>query len=221
MTHTDLIDVRDMIVVHTALMREVRLAPRAVERVPPGDGKRAALVDNHIGFVCNLLHHHHAGEDELLWPKLRARVDGNAASLIDEVEAQHQELDIVLQRVDTARRDWTAEPDVERRTSLVAHLTTLHVLLSEHLDLEERTMLPLAASVLTEAEWHAIGEAGVAVMPKAVLPLAFGMFAYEGDPAVLRDMLRTAPLVPRLVLPRISPRVYARRALRVHGTARP
>ncbi len=54
-----------------------------------------------------------------------------------------------------------------------------------------------------------------------VLPLAFGMFAYERDPAVLRDMLRTAPALPRFLLPRIAPRVFTRRAVQVHGTPRP
>ena len=58
-------------------------------------------------------------------------------------------------------------------------------------------------------------------MPKPVLVLAFGMFAYEGDPDVLRAMLSSAPAVPRFVVPRIAPRVYARRARGVHGTRTP
>lgn len=47
------------------------------------------------------------------------------------------------------------------------------------------------------------------------------MFAYEADPEVVREMLATAPAVPRALLPRIAPRVYVRRAIRVHGTAHP
>ena len=217
----DPIDVRDMIVVHTALRHEFRLAGPAVERVRLGDTKRAVAVDDHIGFLCDLLHHHHAGEDALLWPKLRDRVHVNALTLINDVEAQHAQIDTALQRVNGARRAWTAGPDTGNRDTLIAELRSLHALLSEHLDLEERAILPLAASVLTEAEWHAIGEAGVAAMPKSALLLAFGMFSYEGDPAVLRDMLNTAPPLPRLLLPRIAPRIYARRAVRIHGTAQP
>ena len=38
--------------------------------------------------------------------------------------------------------------------------------------------------------------------------------------AMLREF-RLAPAVPRLLVPRIGPRVYARRARQVHGTARP
>jgi hypothetical protein len=56
-----LVDVRDMVVVHIALLREFRLAAPAVGRVPPADTRQAAAVDRHLGFLCDLLHHHHAG----------------------------------------------------------------------------------------------------------------------------------------------------------------
>ena len=47
------------------------------------------------------------------------------------------------------------------------------------------------------------------------------MFAYEGDPQVLAGMLQAAPALPRLLVPLVAPRIYARRASRVHGTSRP
>lgn len=58
-------------------------------------------------------------------------------------------------------------PDTANRDTLSGELGTLHEHLTEHLDLEERAILPLAASVLTDAEWHAIGDAAVAAMPKS------------------------------------------------------
>lgn len=218
-TGRPLVDVRDMIVVHTAMLREFRLAPRAVRRTEPGDRKQAAAVAGHLEFVCGLLHHHHSGEDELLWPKLRERTA--ATTLIDEGEAQHAEIDGALRDVDAARQAWADEPDRIHRDALADRLERLHAALRTHLELEERALLPLAAAALTADEWHAIGEAAVAATSKNVLPLVFGMFAYEGDPAVLRGMLAKAPALPRLLLPRIAPRVYARRARQVHGTARP
>ena len=216
-----LVDVREMIVVHTALLREFRLLPRAVARVGTGDVRRAAVVDRHLGFLCDLLHHHHEGEDTLLWPRLRERLPAAAMAHLDEVETQHAGLDTALQAVTAARTRWTADAGATHRDTLVAALDALHGQLKEHLDTEERAVLPLAASALTEAEWHAVGEAAAAAMPKPALLLAFGMFAYEGDPEVLRAMLASAPAVPRLLLPRIAPRAYARRAAQVHGTSRP
>jgi hemerythrin-like domain-containing protein len=216
-----LVDVRDMLVVHTAMLREFRLAPAAVMRVPLDARRRLALVERHLAFLSDLLHHHHAGEDALLWPPLRDRLPATARASIDVVEAQHAAIDQSLAAVTAARADWIQGRDPGSRDALVEQLRILHTRLAEHLDAEERLLLPLAAAVLTEAEWHAIGEAAVAAMPKSTLPLAFGMFAYEGDPDVLRAMLATAPPVPRALLPRIAPRVYARRATQVHGTARP
>jgi hemerythrin-like domain-containing protein len=216
-----LVDVRDMVVVHTALLREIRLAPAAVDRVPAGDTRRAAAVDRHLGLVCELLHHHHEGEDEMLWPKVRARVAAPARAVLDTADAQHAGIEQSLGRLGAARTAWVATASADARETLATELGVMYRRLAEHLDFEERAVLPLAASVLTEPEWHAVGEAAVAALPKPVLPLVFGMFAYEGDPAVLKLMLSAAPAVPRFVLPKIAPRVYARRAKAVHGTARP
>lgn len=216
-----LVDVRDMLVVHTAMLREFRLLIGAVAAVPDGDRRRAARVDRHLRLVCDLLHHHHEGEDALLWPVLEPRLPEPARAALAAVEAQHLGLDAALERVATARTAWVAEPDVARRDALTEALAALHVLLGEHLDSEERDMLPLAAALLTEAEWAAVGEAGAASVPKSQLPLVLGMFAYEGDPAVLADMLRSAPAPVRRLMPVIGARVYARRATRVYGTARP
>lgn len=220
-TERPLTDVRDMLVVHTALLREFRLAPAAVERTGDGGTGHVTKVDRHLAFLTDLLHHHHAGEDALLWPRLRERLPEASLRLVQQVEAQHEDLDAALRQVTEARHTWTARADAVSRTALAQRLTLLHELLREHLDTEEQTLLPLAALHLTPKEWHGIGEAAVAAMPKPQLPLAFGMFAYEGDPAVLNDMLKTAPAVPRMLLPRIAPRVYAHRARQVHGTSSP
>ncbi len=216
-----LVDVRDMIVVHTALLREFRLAPEAVRRVPIDAGARAAVIDRHLGLICDLLHHHHAGEDKLLWPLLRARLPQRAVVHLDEAEAQHASLDKALRRVAITRRDWVQRVDAERRDALVEALGTLHHLLATHLDAEERTLLPLAAAYLTEAEWRAVGAAGAAAIPKTKMPLVFGMFSYEGNPEVLATMLQHAPALPRLLVPILAPRLYAHRAAQVHGTPRP
>ena len=104
---------------------------------------------------------------------------------------------------------------------LAGRLTALHAALEPHLRSEERDVLPLAATCLSAAEWHAIGEAGFAATPRRALATVFGMFMYEGDPAVLRSMLAPAPAVPRLLLPLIAPLAYAHLCRRVHGTRQP
>jgi hemerythrin-like domain-containing protein len=216
-----LVDVRDMLVVHTALLREFRLASGAVCRVALGEKRQAARVERHLDLICGLLHHHHAGEDELLWPPLRARLPESAIARLDAAEAQHGGIEQALDRVGAARARWIERLDTDSRSALAEDLQRLHQLLAEHLDHEERTLLPLAAAHLTAAEWTAIGAAGAAGVPKSAMPLVIGMFAYEGHPEVLATMLSAAPAVPRIVIPRIAPRAYARHATRIHGTPRP
>ena len=216
-----MVDVRDMIVVHTAMLREFRLAPSAVARVPEGARRAARHLDAHLALLCDLLHHHHSGEDELLWPPLRTVLPPAGQALLNDAEAQHVGIDEALDQVNTARTRWVADVDNATRTHLVAALHRLHALLAEHLDTEERTLLPLAAAHLTPAQWAAVGEAGAASVPKAKMLLVFGMFAYEGDPQVLADMLRPAPPPVRVIVPLAAPRIYARHANRIYGTPRP
>lgn len=215
------VDVRDMLVVHTAMLREFRLAPAAVVAVAADDHRRVKVVASHVRFLTDLLHHHHEGEDRLLWPTLRERASTRAGALINEVEEQHSDLDAALDAVERCRAAWSVGPTPAARDALAHHLGHLHDRLADHLDLEERELLPLAAALLTQAEWDAVGEAGAAAVRRRDLPLLFGMFAQEGEPAVLAQMLSAAPRLARVVIPPVAARAYARRTRRVHGTPRP
>lgn len=215
------VDIRDMIVVHTALLREFRLSPALIRMVAVGDLRRARVVGTHLRFLDDVLHHHHAGEDLLLWPKLLARAPSELAPLIALMESQHHGIELSLTLVDGALAAWSASADGEIRDRLADEVQELYALLAAHLDAEERQLLPLAAAHLTEQEWQDIGQSGVASLPKLKIPMVFGMFMYEGDPEVLAAMLRTVPALPRLVLPGLARRSYARYARKVHGVATP
>lgn len=214
------VDVRDMIVVHAALLREVRLAPRAIVRAGGTSARHHARVARHIGLVLDVLEHHHSGEDRLLLPLLRARVPREALAAVDAGEEQHARIEALVAGVRAALGPW-ARGGRAAPHGLVADLTALHTALAAHLRAEEENVLPLAARHLDAAEWQAIGEAGFTAIPKPALPLVFGMLMYEGDPEVLTSMLAHAPAVPRVLLPRIAPVVHARRCRLVHGTPRP
>jgi hypothetical protein len=49
----------------------------------------------------------------------------------------------------------------------------------------------------------------------------FGAIMYQGNPEVISSMLAHAPMLPRLLMPVLGPRAYARYARRVHGTTKP
>jgi len=215
------VDVRDMIVVHTALLREFRLAPSAVELAGRGSTTRVRDVAQHIELICALLHHHHAGEDALLWPVLSPRLSPRERALVAVAQSQHAAIEKALERVEVSRAAWTERTSGSTGEDLIVALQALYAALHEHLDAEERDLLPLAAVHLDPSEWQSIGEAGAAAIAAKDRLLVFGMFAYESDPAVLATMLQRAPAPVRLLVPRLAPRMYARHAARMLGTRRP
>jgi hypothetical protein len=62
----EMTDTRDMVVVHTALLRELRLAAGLIERATNGDARSVTRIAEHLVFLLDLLAHHHEGEDRLL-----------------------------------------------------------------------------------------------------------------------------------------------------------
>ena len=218
---TGAVDTRDMVVVHVAFRREYRLAPALVRGVAPDDEVRAGQVSDHVELLNSMLQHHHAGEDRLLWPRLLERVPAELAPLVTLMERQHHGIHDAMERVGTALADWRDGAALSDREVLARSMDDLYAALAEHLAAEEEHILPLASRCLTPAEWAQLGEEGMGGVAKSQLPLVFGMLQYEGDPEVIAAMLSHAPLLPRLLIPVLAPRAFARYARRVHGTPTP
>ena len=98
------IDTRDMVVVHDSIRRQFGQAPALVRGVAPGDTDRAAVVADHLDLLGALLHHHHVGEDRLLWPVLQPRVPADVAATVARMESQHDGIAEAQATVTTARR---------------------------------------------------------------------------------------------------------------------
>jgi hypothetical protein len=215
------VDTRDMVVVHDSIRRQFGEAPTLVRGVTPGDTARAGVVADHVELLGALLHHHHAGEDRLLWPVLQPRVPDDVAATVERMESQHEGIAEAQAAVTSAVPAWRAAAAAGEREVLAEALEALFGRITEHLAAEEEHILPLAAAHMTPAEWQALGEEGIGGLPRKQLPLVFGMVMYRADPGVIRQMLSHAPLVPRLLMPRLAPRTYARYARRLHGTTAP
>ena len=216
-----LVDTSVMPTIHSFLRRETRLAGGVVRRVAPHDVRRAAVVDDHLEFLMMSLHHHHTVEDEHLWPLLLERVPDELAPIVHLMESQHAGVDAAITGIADARRAFRASALPADRDLLAERLDALHSALVEHLDAEESRLLPIAARTVTQAEWDAMGEAGKAGTPRRLTLLVFGMFGYEGDPAVMAGMLSDAPAPVRVLLPRLARRAFRKHALRIHVTATP
>jgi hemerythrin-like domain-containing protein len=215
------VDTRDMLAIHSCFRREYGLAPELVRSVRPGDVERARVVADHLRLTGDFLHHHHTGEDKLLWPRLRDRVAAEMAPTVELMERQHEGIHAATEQIDAALARWREGAAETDRDQLADALEVLHARLTEHLAAEEQNLLPLAAANLTPGEWAQLGEEGMAGLPKKELPMVFGSIMYDADPATIKGMLAHAPLVPRLMLPFLAPRAYAKYARRVYGGTMP
>jgi hemerythrin-like domain-containing protein len=108
--------------------------------------------------MLQLLHVHHGGEDRLLWPRLRQRAPEQLAPTVELMEHQHHGIDSIVQALDEPLDRWVASATAADRAMIAAGLADLHAALEEHLQSEERHVLPLAARLLTQAEWGELAE---------------------------------------------------------------
>ncbi|WP_448624095.1 hemerythrin domain-containing protein [Geodermatophilus sp. URMC 64] len=218
MTAAQTIDTREMVVVHTAFRREFTEAPALIRSVAAGDRERVRRVGDHVQLMLEMLHHHHDGEDRLLWPKLLDRVEVDLRPVIELMERQHQGIHAELGRATESLARWRDTAGADEREQLAGCVERLTALLEEHLAAEEERLLPLAARCLTQQEWDQLGEEGMGGIPKKQLPTVFGMIMKDGDPEVIRTMLSHAPPPVRVLLPRVAPRLYARYARRLRAS---
>lgn len=209
------------IVVHTALRREFRLAAPLVRDVIVTDTHRIEVVTRHLDLLLRLLHHHHELEDDLVWPILRERADEALQPVVDQMEEQHIEIARLADEAAVLLTDLDTTAEIADRDRLADVLDDLHLHLVEHLDLEERLVLPLAERHVHATEWEEIGRHADEATPKNERALTFGMLQYEGDPDVLASMLEPAPRLVRLLVPRLAHRAFRRHAIAVHGTPTP
>lgn len=201
-------DTHDMVLVHRAFTREIRLLADIVEVTSPTDAEQVVRVSAHGREILTALHHHHLGEDELIWPRLRsAELD---SALIDRMQTQHEEIDAVIRRVDAELSEWEHQGGAETTDLLVEGLLRLSELLTEHLRLEEDSVLPMVARTLTPSQWDELGKRGIAAMPKGRALVFLGYIAEDADAGDWSAFQSHLPLPVRVLYRLFGRRGYAR-----------
>jgi len=189
---TSPIDVRDMKIVHETFRRAYEEAAQLIRANPTPSPARVTFLADHIDFGLNMLHHHHEGEDTLLYPLLVARVPDHATRT-QQIDHEHQ---VVKRSIDSARTacsKWRTAPSAESAKTLASSLDELNAVLLPHLDSEESEIVPLAAVTVTQKEWDSLGKHGIAAIPNNMRLIAFGMILEPLDPADRAYMLSNLP----------------------------
>ena len=202
-------DTHEMVVVHRVFRREYRLLPRMVEAVAVGDVARASVVAAHAREIGEVLHHHHTGEDEVIWPLLRERATVESG-VVDRMASQHERVAGLLARVDELLPVWVRSAAATPRDELVALLDQASRTLEEHLADEEEHILPLCAEHLSVEEWSQLGGRGMPSMPMSRALVLLGHVLEEADAQERKALLAHLPLPGRVLFSLVGRRQYAR-----------
>jgi iron-sulfur cluster repair protein YtfE (RIC family) len=197
------IDFTMMYATHDAFRRDLgRFTAASAAGTVHSRGVRAGWEN----FKAQLLLHHSV-EDTHLWPRARRAAAGrpDCLALLDEMEAEHAQIDPVLAAVDDALAG--------SANNLAAHVARLASALEWHLKHEEDAALPLIQSVCTPADWRAFagemrrrqGVKGAAIY----VPWVLDGTTPDGRKRFLAALPAPVRVITRLVL---EPR-YRRRGL--------
>jgi iron-sulfur cluster repair protein YtfE (RIC family) len=197
----------DMKMIHAMFRREFRLAGPMIRHVADGDKARAARVAVALKELVTGLHHHHHGEDTLLWDTLVERSPACAIH-VGLMKEQHAQVAALLEQVDGLSSAWTADPTPANREALASLLDTISRTLEDHLGQEETHILPVATSSLLQEEWNRLGEEGLAAIPKNRRLIQLGYILEDATPEQRADLLARVPAPARLLYKLVGRRQY-------------
>ena len=204
-------DTRMMAIVHGALKRDLVRGRAVVSAQPYPQGRQRRALGEHVVWMMDFLHAHHTGEDEGLWPAVRAK-NPAAGPLLDSLEADHHRIEPAAAALRSAGVRYAGTSDDDARVDLVAALDDLAAVLFAHLDREVAEAMPVVSATMTDGEWRAI-EQKYNVKPKSLTELGFeGHWLIDGiDPTGYDVVVHTVSAVPRFILLHGFARAYRRR----------
>jgi len=193
-----LLDTRDMVALHRSFRRVLADAPGQIASVREGDVQRSRLLADYVADALWLLHEHHIGEDELLYPLLAERVP-EEAELFARMEEQHHAVAEGIEVAQRAVERFGRSASVADGDELAAACGSLLQSTEEHLVDEEEHVLPIAARVITPPEWGAMPSQALSRYEGPRLWLPFGI-AYEGMPPDIQEamLVRIPPAVAEM-----------------------
>ena len=155
-------DLPPMYLMHHAFRRDLRAFVDAAAHTPVDDRRTWRRLAERWDRFGRILHLHHAGEDDVLWPLLLSRVDAagdaGARTVLDDMEAEHDEIDPLLEACATGLNQLATGADDDSRAALVVRLSAALERLGAHLGHEESDAMALVQEHISPAEWEALHE---------------------------------------------------------------
>jgi hypothetical protein len=198
----------DMRILHNAFLWGYEEAPGMVRGVAAGDVARSEFLGRWLADIDASLHAHHESEDLLLWDKLEQRAPACALH-VGQMRAHHAEVAALLEEAGPLLASWrtTADPTVGAQLA-DAYERVLEVL-KVHLRREVVEVIPVAERVVTKAEWTAMADHSMGVIPKSRLLPQLGMLLANATPADRKDFYAGMPLSVKVLWRLVGKRQYA------------
>jgi hypothetical protein len=187
-------------VLHQFVRRELRLLAELATWADADDAGRSRELTRHGELVSRVLLHHHAVEADRLWPALRRALPDDAALAAHLVEWRERcaGIDSALRDVGTAARQWAVVGTPPARDAFALACLDLADAVDAQTDEEERTLLPLLAS-LDPREWAAIAASPCAGFSPREKLLVLGLAMEDACAGDRRRLLAGLPPGRRVV----------------------
>ena len=204
------------LLLHRMVRRELRLLAELSAWARADDPDRTRELTRHADLVGRVLLHHHATEQELLWPAL-LRAAPSARPRVERWTAGIAGLDSRLRDLSTAARQWAvAGSDKARDTFTLACLDLTHAVEAQTAE-EERDLLPLLAAHLSPGAWAEVTRAARCPLSRHERSLVIGLALEDACAADRARLLAGLPTPTRLAWRVAGRRRYRAAVVRLRG----
>lgn len=202
-------DASGMAEIHRMFRAGFAEGPKLVEGVAQGNTVHAERVADHLSMLSTGLHAHHEGEDTMLWDRLESRAPSCAAH-VGRMKEQHAEMLVHLTALDASLPGWQASARAAEAASVLAALAGINAALAVHLPDEEKYIVPVMETTLTEKEVEWFGEHGRKATPKGKEMVQLGAILAAQPDGGDQWLHKNLPGPVRLIWSAVGKRKYAR-----------
>lgn len=153
------IDMKMMFLIHHAFRRDLDAFTAAVRSTPASDRRTWRLLAARWQVFAEALHEHHTTEDELIWPELRRLAAPAELATLDAMEAEHDQIDPLLESCAAGLRRLAQRADDDARAALAVRMSAARESLRRHLAHEESDAIAIIQRVVTPEAWADIEQA--------------------------------------------------------------
>ena len=150
------VDMTMMYVMHHAFRRDLDAFAAAVRGTPTGERRTWQLLADRWGLFAEALHEHHTAEDDLIWPELEQLGTPEDRATLASMEAEHGEIDPVLESCAAGFRRLATHADEDARAALAVRVVAARECLRRHLAHEETDAIAIVQRLVTPEHWATI-----------------------------------------------------------------